>query len=97
MSNPANNFPSYESDTIAQGNSSYFCLPLRHTPAEIKGNKVVVKKENSQDEGSKQFILNYTAATEALKPGFGAVKHFVQRSKDGKEAHVGITNYTHFQ
>ncbi len=49
VSNPANNFPSYESDTIAQANSSYFCLPLRHTPAEIKGNKVVVKKENSLD------------------------------------------------
>ncbi len=56
------------------------------TPTENEGNQVVVKKEKRGEEGSKQFTSNYTAATEALKPGFGAAKLFVQRSKDGKEA-----------
>ncbi len=42
---------------------------------------MVVKKENRGEEGSKQFTSNYTAATEALKRGFGAAKHFVQRKK----------------
>ena len=58
---------------------------------------MVVKKENRGEEGSKQFTSNYTAATDALKPGFGAAKHFVQRSKDGKEADAGNTNYTYIQ
>ncbi len=78
MSNPANQLPSYESYTIVQANSGYFCLPLGHAPTEIKHNQVVVKKENRGDEGSKQFTLNYTAATEALKPEFGAAKFCVQ-------------------
>ena len=97
MTNLANQLPSYDSDAIAQANSSYFCLPTGRTPAEIERNQVVVKKENRGEEGSKQFTSNYTAATEALKPGFGAAKHFVQRSKDGKEADAGNTNYTYIQ
>ncbi len=97
MTNPANQLPSYDSDAIAQADSSYFCLPMGRTPAEIEHNQVVVKKENSEEEGSKQLTLNYTAATEALKPGFGAAKHFVQRSKDGEETDAGNTNYTYIQ
>ncbi len=58
---------------------------------------MVVKKEKRGDEGSKQFTSNYTSATEALKPGFGAAKHFVQRSKDGREADAGDTSYTYIQ
>ncbi len=81
MTNLANQLPSYDSDAIAQVNSSYFCLPTGRTPTEIERNQVVVKKENRGEEGSKQFTSNYTAATEALKPGFGAAKHFVQRSR----------------
>ncbi len=49
---------------------------LGHTPVEIEHNQAVVKKERGE-EGSKMFTSNYTAATEALKPGFGATKHFV--------------------
>ncbi len=84
MTNLANQLPSYDSDAIAQTNSSYFCLSTGHTPAEIERNQVFVKKENRGEEGSNQFTSNYTSATEALKPGFGAAKHFVQRSKDGR-------------
>ncbi len=62
---------------------------------EIKHNQVVVKKENRGDEGSKQFTLDYTDATKSLKPGFGTAKHFVQRSKDGKDADASNTNYTY--
>ncbi len=58
---------------------------------------MVVKKEERGEEGSKQFTSNHTAATEALKPGFGAAKHFVQRSKDGEETNAGNTNYTCIQ
>ncbi len=65
MSNPINQLPSNESYTIMQANSNYFCLPMGHTPLEIKCNEVVVKKENKGDERSKQFISNYTAAMEA--------------------------------
>ncbi len=86
MTNPANQLPSYDSNAIAQANSSYFCLSTSCTPTNIEHNQVVVKKEKRGEEGSKQVTLNYTAGTEALKPGFGATKHFVQRSKDGKEA-----------
>ncbi len=70
---------------------------MGHTFAEIEHNKVVVKKENWGEECSKQFTSNYTATTEALKPGFGAAKRSVQRSKDGEEADAGNTNYTHIQ
>ncbi len=97
MTNPANQQPSYDSDAIAKSNSNHFCLPTGHTPAEIERNQVVVKKEERGEEGSKQFTLNNTAATEALKPGFGTAKHFLQRSKDGKEAVAGNTNYTYIQ
>ncbi len=45
MSNLANQLPSYDSDAIAQANSSYFCLSKGCTPAEIERNQVVVKKE----------------------------------------------------
>ncbi len=92
MTNPANDLPSYDSDTIAQANNSYFCLSTGCTPTEIKRNQVVAKKENRGEEGSKKFTLNYTAVSEALKPGFGTAKHFVQRSKNGKEADAGNTN-----
>ncbi len=64
---------------------------------EIERNQVVVKKENRGEECSKQFTSNYIAATEALKPGFGAAKHFVQRSNDGKEADAGNTNYSYIK
>ncbi len=67
------------------------------TPAEIEHIQVVVKKEKRGEEGSKQFTANYTAATEAMKPEFGAVKNFVQRSKKGKEANAGNTSYTYSQ
>ncbi len=97
MTNPANQLPSYDSDANAQANSSYFCLSRGHTPTEIERNQVFVKKEKRGEEGSKQFTSNYTAATEALKHGFGAAKHFVQRSKYGKEADAGNTNYTYIQ
>ncbi len=83
-SNPANQLPSYESDTNVQAQSSLFCLSTGHSPAEIKHNQVVVKKENTGEEGSKQSKSNYTVATETLKPGFGKVKHFVLRGMDGK-------------
>ncbi len=59
---------------------------------EIKHNQVVVKNKNRRDEGSKQFTLNYNAATKALKPRFGTAKHFVQRSKGGEETTNGNTN-----
>ncbi len=77
MTNPTNQLPSYDSDAIAKANSTYFCLSTGHTPTEIEYNQVVVKKENIDKEGSQQFTSNYTAATEALKPGFDAAKHFV--------------------
>ncbi len=85
MSNHANQVPSYEADTIEQSNSSYLCLSMGHAPAEIKFNQGVVKKDNRGNEGSKQFTLNYTAATEALKSGFGTEKYFVQRNKSGND------------
>ncbi len=97
MSNPANQLPSYELDTIVQSNSNHFCLPTDCTPAGIGHYKVVAKKENRVGEGFKQFTLIYIAANEALKPWFGAAKHFVQRSKDGKEADAGNTNYIYIQ
>ncbi len=53
---------------------------------------MVVKKENRGDEGSKQFTSNCTADTEVLKFAFGTAKHFVQRSKDDKEADASDTN-----
>ncbi len=70
---------------------------MGRTLNEIEHNQVVVKKENGCKEDSKKFTSNYTAATEASKPGFGAAKHFVQRSKDGKEGDAGNTNYTNIQ
>ncbi len=36
MSNPAKQLPFCQSDTLVQANSSYFCLLMGHTPAEIK-------------------------------------------------------------
>ncbi len=96
MTNQVNQLSSYDADAIAKANSSYFCLPMGGTTAEIECNQVVVKKENSGEEGSKQFTSNYTAITEALKPGFGAAKHFVQRSKDGNEADAGTGNKNSF-
>ncbi len=92
-----NKLPSYDSDAIAQANSSYFCLSTCRAPTEIEHNQVVVKKENRGEEGSKQFTSNYTTVTEELKPGFDAAKHFLQRSKDGKEVDAGNTNYTYIQ
>ncbi len=80
-----------------QANSSYFCLSVGCTQAEIERNQVVVKKEKRGDEGSKQFTSNYTNGTEALKPGFGPAKHFVQRSKDGEDDDAGNTNCTYIQ
>ena len=97
MTNPTSQLPSYDSDPVAKANSSYFRLTTGRSAAEIERNQVVVKKEKRGEEGSKQFTSNYTAATEALKPGFGAAKHFVQRSKDGEEADAGNTNYTYIQ
>ena len=97
MTNPANQLPSYDSDAIAQANSSYFCFPMGRIPTEIERYQVVAKNENRGEEGSKQFTLNYIAATNGLMPEFGAAKHFVQRSKDGKEADAGNTNYTYIQ
>ncbi len=41
--------------------------------------------------------MKYTVVPEALKPGFGAAKHFVQRSKAGKEADAGNPHYTYIQ
>ncbi len=64
---------------------------------EIKHNQVVVKKENRGDECSKLLSLNYTVGTEVLKPGLGATKRFIQRSKDGKGADAGNTNNTCIQ
>ncbi len=58
---------------------------------------MIVKKENKGEEGSNQFVSNYSPATEALKPGFGAAKNFVPRSKNGKETDAGNTNYTYTQ
>ncbi len=75
------NFLSMIQSPFAKANSRYFCLSMRCTPQEIEHNEVVVKKEKRGEEGSKQFTLNNTAATKALKPGFGAAKHFVKRSK----------------
>lgn len=40
-------------------------------------NQVVIKKENRQEESSKQFTLKYTAATKALMPGFVVSKLLV--------------------
>ncbi len=62
---------------------------------EINHNIVVIKKEKKGDEGSKHFNLDYTAATEILKHGFGTKKKFVLRSKVGKETDVGNTNCTY--
>ncbi len=97
ISKPANQLPSYESDTIAQANSNYFCLPMGCTPMEFKLNQVAVNKENRGDEGPKQFTLNYSAATEASKSGFGTSKHFVQTNKDGEETDAGNTKSTLIQ
>ncbi len=94
--NPANH-SFYDFDAIVKDNSSYFCLPMGHTPMELEFNQVVVKKQKRGEKGSKQFTSNYTAAAESLKPEVGAAKHFVQRSKDGKEADSGNTNYTYTQ
>ncbi len=94
MSNPSNQLHSYESDTITQANSSYFCGPI---PVEIKHNQVVVKNENRRDEGSKQFASNCIAAFQVLNPCFGATKNFVQRRKDDKNVNAGNTNYTYTQ
>ncbi len=82
MTNPANQLPSYDSETIAQANSSYFCLSTGHIPTEIEHNQVVVMNENRGEEGSKQFTSNYTAATEALKPGFGAARVYLYCAKN---------------
>ncbi len=79
-----------------QANNSYCCLPNGHIAIEIKHNQVVVKKQNKGDEGSKQFTSNFPSATEALQPGFGAAKHFIQSSRDGKED-VGNANHTYIQ
>ncbi len=73
--NPTNQLSSYDSHVIAQANSGYFCLPMGCNPTEIELNQVFGKKENRGEECSKQFTSNHTAATEALKPEFGA-KHF---------------------
>ncbi len=43
------------------------------------------------------MVPDYTTATEALKPGFGTAKHFVQRSKDGKKTNAVNINYTYIQ
>ncbi len=96
MSNPANQLPSYESDTIVQANSN-ICLLMDCNPMEIKYNQVVVKKENRGDESSKEFTLNYTAAIATLKPAFFPAKNFVQRSKDGEDVDAGNTNYSYTQ
>ncbi len=50
---------------------------MSHTPTEIKYDQVVVKEKNSGEEFSKHYTSKYTAATKALKPGFGAAKHVV--------------------
>ncbi len=57
-----------------------------------------LSRRRKEDRGRFHAVIsNYTAVTEALKPGFGAGKHFVQRSKDDKEADAGNTNYTYIQ
>ncbi len=70
---------------------------MGHTFEEIKHDQVVVKQWNRADEGSKQFTFNYKPVTEAFKPGFGAAKHFVQRSKVGEEAVTCKINDTYIQ
>ncbi len=80
MTSPFNQLPSYDSGTMVLANSSY-CLPMGHTPAEIKHNQVDDKKEYN-GKGSKKFSLSCTVATEALKPGFGAA-NFFQWSNSG--------------
>ncbi len=93
MRNLTKQLPSYESTTIVQANSSYFCQTL----PEIKCNQVDFKKENKGVEDSKQFTSKYTAAMEALKPRFGAEEHFFQRSKDSEDFNAGNTSYTYIQ
>ncbi len=53
MSNPTNQLPSYKIDTIVQANIIYYYLLMGNASKEIKHNKVVVKKENRGEEGSK--------------------------------------------
>ncbi len=93
MRNLTKQLPSYESTTIVQANSSYFCQTL----PEIKCNQVDFKKENKGVEDSKQFTSKYTAAMEALKPRFGAEDHFFPRSKDNEDFNAGNTSYTYIQ
>lgn len=66
MNNSSNHFSSYESGIIGQTSICYYWVPMDCTSTEIKHNQVVAKK-NGGDEGSKskQFTLNYTAATKA--------------------------------
>ncbi len=68
MTNPANQLPSYDSDTSTKANSNYSCLPMGCTPVKIEHNQMVVKTGKRGAEGSKQLNLNYTAVTEDLKP-----------------------------
>ncbi len=63
---------------------------------DIKHNYLVAKRENRGEEGSKQVTLNYIAATEASKSGFGAAKHLVLRNKDGKNFSAGNTYIEEF-
>ncbi len=48
MTNPANQLPPYDSDVIAQANSSYFFLPMGCIPAEIDHNQVVVRRRKEK-------------------------------------------------
>ncbi len=45
----------------------------------------------------KVLSLNFATSNEALKPGFGARKNFVQSSKNREDSDVGITNYNYVQ
>ncbi len=88
VTTPVNQLPSYDTDAIAKENRRHFYFPSVHSLVDIKSNKVIVKRENSGDEGSMQFASNYTAATTALKPRSGAAKYFVQRSKEVTPIHL---------
>ncbi len=67
-SNTSDQLSTYDTDTIAEANSNYFSLPLGHISTDIKHNQVVFKEENRGYDISKQFTLNKTAATIALRP-----------------------------
>ncbi len=71
-------------DPITQQMQKYFSETTPMDDGEFMQNKIVFKKEDRGTPGTLEYRKAYSLITTALERKFGAAKHFVVSSCDGK-------------